>query len=136
MIAAKLNMHQEEPPGVQAPTLKVSESTVKDLAEVFKMLSDRNRLKIILALAEHGTLHVGALTKLVRQTQPAVSHHLTLMRIVGLVNYDRDGKNNYYYLASDYLRELIESYLHDSGKEYSTLDFGEFSLTYTPAEPS
>jgi len=122
-------------PSSVAP-LKVSDGTIKDLTAVFKLLADKSRLKIVFALAQYGSMHVTALCELLDQTQPAVSHHLTLMRIVGLLGYDRDGKHNYYFLASDYLRDLFEQYFADAGDEDKTLNFEEFSLTYTPNHPS
>ena len=57
--------------------LKISERTLNGLAQVFKLLADESRLKILLALARDGELHVTALCDLLAQTQPAVSHHLT-----------------------------------------------------------
>lgn len=94
------------------------------------MLADEHRLKIVLALAQDGELNVTALCRLVRQSQPAVSHHLTLMRMVGLVSFRRDGKHNYYYLASSHVRDLLEEFFSDSGNGQKVLHFEEFALTY------
>src|SRR5262245_19954889 len=44
-----------------------------------KQVSDPTRLQIILMLAE-GEKHVGALCETLNQSQPAVSHHLALLR--------------------------------------------------------
>jgi ArsR family transcriptional regulator len=46
-------------------------------------------------------MHVSALCRLLDQSQRAVSHHLTLMCMSGLVGYRRDGKHNYYHVAFD-----------------------------------
>jgi len=110
--------------------LKVSDGTIKDLTSMFKLLADQSRLKIVLALAQQGPMHVTALCEMLEQTQPAVSHHLTLMRITGLVGFDRNGKHNFYYLASDYVRDLVEQFFTDSGKRDQTLEFDEFTLKY------
>jgi len=118
--------------------LAVSDTTLKKLAEMFKMLSDPSRLKIVLALAQDSELHVSALCELLGTpgepdkpaSQPAVSHHLTLMRIVGLVGFDRNGKHNYYYLASDRLCELFEQFFADAGDSTQALQFEEFALTF------
>src|SRR5688572_27127225 len=59
--------------------IRVSDRTITGLADVFNMLADRSRLKILLALAQDGELHVSALCELLEQSQPAVSHHLTLL---------------------------------------------------------
>jgi ArsR family transcriptional regulator len=110
--------------------IKVSDTTLQRLKDVFKMLADEHRLKIVLALAQDRELNVTALCRLVRQSQPAVSHHLTLMRMIGLVGYRRDGKHNYYYLASRYVRDLLEQFFADSGNGQKALQFEEFALTF------
>src|SRR5437660_848718 len=48
-------------------------------AALLKQVSDPTRLRIILMLAE-GERHVGAISEVVDQSQPAVSHHLALLR--------------------------------------------------------
>lgn len=116
------------------PVVSVSDETIDDLTTVFKQLADRNRLKILLALMENGPMHVTALKDLVRQTQPAVSHHLTLMRIIGLVGYIRDGKHNYYHIASDNIRDLLERFFSETPEPDTALTCPEFSLTYRRGE--
>lgn len=124
-------MQEEIPLSTPAPELPVSRETVRDLTDVFKLLSDRSRLTIVLALAKKGPMHVSALVKLLKQTQPAVSHHLALMRRVGLLGCDRNGKHNYYYLASNYLCELFEQFFRDTGDTRQTLQFEDFTLSFT-----
>lgn len=130
LITAPGKVAGPKPPPAAASVLRVSDDTISDLTGMFKLLADRSRLKIVLALAEQGPMHVTALCEMLGQTQPAVSHHLTLMRMVGLVSFDRNGKHNYYYLASDYLRNLLEQFFADAGMLDSSLQFDEFSLTY------
>jgi DNA-binding transcriptional ArsR family regulator len=113
-----------------ASPVKVSDETIKDLTEIFKLLGDASRLKILLALAEEGEMHVGALCDLLDASQPAVSHHLSLMRAHGLVSYRRDGKNNHYRLDSALLCNLLEQFFHDAGNSHKQLHFDEFSLAY------
>lgn len=127
-VVVKRKLRKDEPSEI-SPALKVSNKTIHDLTAVFKLLADKSRLKIVLALAQQGPMHVSALCQLLRQTQPAVSHHLTLMRIVGLVGYDRNGKHNYYYLASDFLADLFEQFFADMGGE-PVLDLDDFTITF------
>ncbi len=59
-----------------------------------------------------GTPHFWVLPKrklcqVLEQSQPAVSHHLALLRIAGLIDRRRDGKHNYYRLLPDRFAELI-----------------------------
>src|SRR6185437_140776 len=69
--------------------IRVSGDTISRMTAVFKLLADPSRLKIVLALAQDSELHVSALCDMLGQSQPAVSHHLTLMRMVGLVGFRR-----------------------------------------------
>ena len=112
-------------------TTKTSRPTdLARAAELFQLLGDPSRLSIVMCLLEQEEACVGAVCAAVGQSQPAVSHHLTLMRMVGLVAYRRDGKHNYYRLASGHVRDLFEQFFADSGNGHKTLQFEEFSLTF------
>jgi DNA-binding transcriptional ArsR family regulator len=65
---------------------------------LLKHVSDPTRLQVILILAE-GERHVGALCSQLSQSQPAVSHHLALLRHGGIIAPRRQGKNNFYSLT-------------------------------------
>lgn len=103
---------------------------IQRLTTIFKLLSDGSRLKIVLALAKAGEMHVTALCDMLsNQSQPAVSHHLTLMRAVGLVSVDRRGKHNYYSLASQHVRELLELIFGTSLSDTRQLAFQNWILS-------
>jgi ArsR family transcriptional regulator len=116
-------------PSTAAP-LGVPESTIHKLTDVFGLLADRHRFKIVLALARQGRLHVGALGQLLGQSQPAVSHHLSLLRAGGLIDFDRAGKYSFYRLASAPVRDLFEQFFRESGNDTKQLHFGDFALTF------
>lgn len=65
---------------------------------LLKQVSDPTRLQVVLMLAE-GEKHVGALCEQLSQSQPAVSHHLALLRHGGIIAPRRQGKNNFYGLT-------------------------------------
>jgi DNA-binding transcriptional ArsR family regulator len=116
--------------------LKVAERTIQDLAELFKQLADKSRLKILLALAQDGELHVSALCRLLHDpegrpaSQPAVSHHLNLLRGRRLVSYRRDGKHNYYRIDSGLVRTLLQQFFDDTGNGHKQIQFGDFSVSF------
>ena len=124
-VSIKTRTDHAEPSPIRIPR-----HTLKRLSEVFKLLADQSRLKIVLALAQDGELHVSALCDLLDQSQPAVSHHLTLMRMAGLVDVDRKGKFSYYRLASDRLGDLLEQFFADSGNGSRQLHFEDFALAF------
>ena len=110
--------------------IRVSDRTLTGLADVFNMLADRSRLKILLALAQDGELHVSALCEILGQSQPAVSHHLTLLRLRNLVAYRRDGKHNYYRIDSALVSDLLEQFFSESGNGHRQINTDDFSLAY------
>jgi ArsR family transcriptional regulator, arsenate/arsenite/antimonite-responsive transcriptional repressor len=117
-------------PAKGTSSFSVSDVTIGGLTEVFKLLADKSRLKILLALAREGELHVSALCDLLDQSQPAVSHHLTLLRMAGLVGFRRDGKHNFYRVDSALVRDLLEQFFSDSGNGHKQIQFEDFSLAY------
>ena len=67
-------------------------------AILFKHLNDPTRLQVVTLLTE-GERHVGGLCGQFNLSQPVVSHHLALLRLGGIVNRRRQGKNNFYSLT-------------------------------------
>jgi DNA-binding transcriptional ArsR family regulator len=65
---------------------------------LLKHVSDPTRLQVIMIL-DDGEQHVGALCDQLSQSQPAVSHHLALLRHGGIIAPRRQGKNNFYSLT-------------------------------------
>src|SRR5437868_4953393 len=114
----------------EIPTLPIADRTLSNLTQVFKLLADESRLRMLLTLAREGEMHVSALCEMLGQSQPAVSHHLTLMRMAGLVAYRRDGKFNYYRMDALLLSELLERLFADAGRS-SSINLGEFSLSFS-----
>ncbi len=86
---------------------ELSQKLEKDLVQVFKLLADETRLKILFFLGREKELHVSALCERLGQSQPAVSHHLALLRVAGLIEPRRDGKHNFYSIQQSRFHELM-----------------------------
>ena len=86
---------------------RISDELERSLIQIFKLLADETRLKILLSLAREGELHVSALCERLGQSQPAVSHHLALLRSAGLLESRRDGKHNFYALQETRFRTIV-----------------------------
>ncbi len=71
---------------------------VQRAANLLKQVSDPTRLQVIVRLTE-GEKHVGALCDDLGLSQPALSHHLALLRHGGIVAPRRQGKHNFYSLT-------------------------------------
>lgn len=74
----------------------------------FHVLSDPHRMKILHHLSDGLEKSVSELGDLLNQTQPAVSHHLSMLKDHGLIKYRRDGRFNRYSLAKEGLAKAIE----------------------------
>ncbi len=108
----------------------VSEQAVRDLAQVFKLLSDETRLRILVYLAQSGELHVTDLCTKLGQSQPAVSHHLALLRVSGLIESRREGKHNFYSVRTDFFGEMLVELLSATGDMPKKVRFHDFVLAY------
>jgi DNA-binding transcriptional ArsR family regulator len=114
--------------------VQISEATIVRLADVFKMLADKSRLKILLALAQGGEVPVCALAKKLGQPRVNVSQGLMLLRMAGLIQYRREGANNFYRLASAHIRDLLEQVFAECGGEDGRIQFEGVSLTHVRGE--
>jgi DNA-binding transcriptional ArsR family regulator len=112
---------------------EVPEQAVRELAQVFKLLSDETRLRILFYLAQNSELHVTDLCNRLGQSQPAVSHHLALLRVSGLIESRREGKHNFYSVRTDHFGELLANLLDATGNLNKKVRFHDFVLTYVGA---
>lgn len=121
------------PPRQQTITRRfpeLSHRLEKDLVQVFKLLADETRLKILLFLMQEGELHVSALCERLQQSQPAVSHHLALLKQAGLIVSRRDGKHNFYSVKKSRFHHLIQQLFDSmSHEENGAVRFDDFILT-------
>ncbi|MBW6467044.1 MAG: metalloregulator ArsR/SmtB family transcription factor [Brevefilum sp.] len=97
-----------------------SEAAIHAMAESFKALADPTRLKI-LALLFDGERGVGEIADHLAVSQSAVSHQLRLLRGLDIVRYRKVGREVYYDLADDHVRDILvrtfEHILHEGGAD-------------------
>jgi DNA-binding transcriptional ArsR family regulator len=85
-------------------TLK--DDVVYDLAELFKIMGDPTRIKILYALKER-ELCVCDLSELLDMSASAISHQLRVLRNNKLVKYRKEGRSVYYSLDDDHVMCLF-----------------------------
>jgi DNA-binding transcriptional ArsR family regulator len=85
---------------------QIAEETFFVVAESFKALADPTRLKI-LALLFASERRVSDLADHLTVSQSAVSHQLRLLRALDIVRYRKDGREVYYDLADDHVRDIL-----------------------------
>jgi ArsR family transcriptional regulator, lead/cadmium/zinc/bismuth-responsive transcriptional repressor len=77
-------------------------------AELFSVLADPNRLRLLSALANQ-ELCVCDLAAGLKMGESAVSHQLRVLKSMRMVNYRKEGRNVYYSLADSQAIELYRS---------------------------
>lgn len=80
---------------------------VRIASDIFKLVSDPTRLKILWALL-HGEHSVGDLAEDIGVQPAAVSQHLAKLRISHMVSVRREGTKMYYQAENEHVRSLIE----------------------------
>jgi DNA-binding transcriptional ArsR family regulator len=75
--------------------IDAGEQDLEQLTGLFRLLSDKTRLNILLLLAG-GERNVTSLCQQLRLPQPTVSHHLGLLRMSNIIGSRRHGKQVFY----------------------------------------
>lgn len=91
----------------QAKSEMAPEWQVQQVTEVFRLLGDMTRFKILQALSKR-ELCVCDIAAVVDMAQSAVSHQLRLLRGARLVKYRKEGTLAWYSLSDDNIAVLLE----------------------------
>jgi ArsR family transcriptional regulator len=104
---------------------------LNEAANVFTLLSDESRLGILALLLQNGELNVTEICRRLGQPQPAVSHHLALLRVSGAIEARRAGKNIYYSVRTEMFNSLLTRLLSALGAVPKKIRLDGCTLTYT-----
>jgi DNA-binding transcriptional ArsR family regulator len=88
----------------------MSEEQFQTLLNFFKVLGNESRLKILGLLANQER-SVGELAALLELREPTVSHHLSTMKELGLVNVRAEGNTRIYWLDVKFLESMSKDIL-------------------------
>ena len=83
------------------------EDLFERLAEFFKILGDVTRTKILFAL-DQNEMCVCDIANVLGMTKSSISHQLSFLRRSGIVKCRKEGKEVYYMLDDDHVKELFE----------------------------
>ena len=104
---------------VSLPENQPTAETLRETAELFKLLGDGTRLQIVAALLRQEQC-VWELCSLLGISQSAASHQLRLLRAGKLVKYRREGKQIFYSLEDQHVLNIVvqglEHIAHSKGE--------------------
>ena len=93
---------------VQDTLSKMPENeTLNNLADLFKIMGDTTRCKLLFALLQN-EMCVCDLANVLSMTKSSISHQLSKMKEVGLVKCRKEGKTVYYSLDDCHISEIFE----------------------------
>ncbi len=81
---------------------------MKDALYFLKLLADETRLKIIMMLSRRDMCVCQIMAEL-NMSQPAVSHHLRILKKSGIVQDDKDGRWVFYSLHKKFFAQHLAS---------------------------
>lgn len=87
--------------------MKLLTKSIEDTVKLFKVLCNETRLSIIALLAE-GERCVNSIAKNLKLSQSTISHQLKNMRYLDVVKTRRDGKQVFYSLKDEQVKDMFE----------------------------
>lgn len=90
-----------------------------NLSELFKILGDLTRIKIIWTL-DNNEMCVCDIANVLNMTKSSISHQLAILKNAGIVRYRKSGKEVYYTLDDEHVKEVFEIALSHIGHKGET----------------
>lgn len=84
-----------------------NEDTFNKLADLFKLIGDTTRCRILFAL-DQDEMCVCDLANVLNMTKSSISHQLAVLRRSGIVKCRKNGKEVFYTLDDDHIVKLFE----------------------------
>lgn len=98
---------------MQINVLRVDNPYIDVAVDVFKVLSDPTRVRILLMLSR-GELSVNEIAEMVDRPGPAVSQHLAKLRWARMVRVRHAGNKSFYQLVDEHAVRLVTEALHQA----------------------
>lgn len=86
-------------------TIELSE--VESILEIFRALSSKTRLYIVIGLIDKHECNVNAIAEELHVPQPNISQHLTILKNAGIIEGYRRGNQICYKVISSQAEEII-----------------------------
>ena len=86
----------------------LSTEQLEKAANMLKAIAHPMRIAILSFIEEDKKLTVTEIHKLLNIEQSTTSHHLGILKDKGVLASKREGKNTYYFLKHNTLRQIIE----------------------------
>lgn len=92
---------------VEKINIALDDRKFEKVAFILKTIGHPVRLKIITHLSNQGSMSVNDICEKCEVEQSLISHHLTNMKLKGILESERDGKNIYYKIKLEEVQTVI-----------------------------
>ena len=93
--------------------------TIEDMSNFFKILGEPTRIKILNTL-DNNEMCVCDIANVLNMTKSTISHQLNILRINNIVRNKKNGKEVYYTLDDEHVKEVFEIALSHIGHKGET----------------
>jgi ArsR family transcriptional regulator len=83
------------------------EVSMDQMVRITKALSDRSRLRVVMALTDNEELCVCQITEMLNLAMPTVSRHMSVLQNAGLVKSRKDSRWVYYRLSETFPKQCL-----------------------------
>lgn len=98
-----------------------TDNFVAELADLFHLLGDATRLRIVLACLDT-PIAVNDIANKLELSNSLVSHHLRLLRAARIVKADRHGKQVFYAAADQHISGILADMLEHIAEPHTEAD--------------
>ncbi len=99
----------------------ILDSSAAELADLFRLLGDTTRLRIVLACV-NVPVAVSDIAARLDLSPSLVSHHLRLLRAARIVKADRHGKQVFYVAADQHISGVLHDMLEHIAEPHQEVD--------------
>lgn len=87
---------------------EINSAQLEEAANMLKAIAHPMRIAILSYLEEGNKLTVTEIHELLNIEQSTTSHHLGILKDKGVLASKREGKNTYYYLKHENLKNIVD----------------------------
>jgi len=80
----------------------------QNISRLFSALNDESRVRIVYLLMQEERIFVSEIAERTGQHISSVSHHLRILKDLGFVRHEREGKHVYHMLDDECIRDIME----------------------------
>lgn len=103
---------------------KLQDIQIDQLADMFRLLGDPSRLRLITALC-NGAMAASAAAAAAGISPQLASHHLRLLRAARLVRAERRGRHIHYTVADEHVRHMLADMMDHVAEPHPAHEFTE-----------